>query len=419
MAIERVAGERHESYLEAELLRPLAMNDSTFAFVSQDGPHGDPRLAMGHFDGGAPQPTVPLHLRPAGQFTTTALDMGRFARFLISDGQGDGKRLVASDLLRAMGRPTTTEAVSAGLDVGYARGLNTRDRHGVVANCHVGTTVGFRANFCLFPKEQKAFFVAMNADVETADYDRFDALLIQILGIPIATPASVAAPPSTIRDWQGVYVLTPNRMEAFAYFDRVLNSATVTWNGSQLDLKPFQGARRSLLPMGGWLFRKAEKTLASHVLLVSHDARQVISDGFRSCERAGWWRMAVLWGSLFAGIIGLLYLMSYGAIQLSRRRLRYADPLFIAALASIALFLPLPFFASQSFLQLGDLTTASALLALVTAVLPLAMLVGLWHSYRRTEVDRSTLVERLAMLSVLQWCIVLAFWQSLPLLLWA
>jgi uncharacterized membrane protein len=93
--------------------------------------------------------------------------------------------------------------------------------------------------------------------------------------------------------------------------------------------------------------------------------------------------------------------------------------LFIAALASIALFLPLPFFASQSFLQLGDLTTASALLALVTAVLPLAMLVGLWHSYRRTEVDRSTLVERLAMLSVLQWCIVLAFWQSLPLLLWA
>nr|WP_146204224.1 serine hydrolase domain-containing protein [Massilia glaciei] len=44
--IESVTGERYESYLEAHLLRPLGMLESSFSFVTQAGPRGDPRLAM-------------------------------------------------------------------------------------------------------------------------------------------------------------------------------------------------------------------------------------------------------------------------------------------------------------------------------------------------------------------------------------
>ena len=45
MVIESVTGERYEAWLERELLAPLQMRDSTFAFTSQQGPDRDPRLA--------------------------------------------------------------------------------------------------------------------------------------------------------------------------------------------------------------------------------------------------------------------------------------------------------------------------------------------------------------------------------------
>lgn len=420
MVMEHVTGERYEQYLDAHLLRPLGMHHSTFRFVSQAGSHADTRLAMGHFEGGATQAAVPLYLRPAGQFTTSAQDMGRFARFLMSDGEIDGKPFIASHLLRAMGRPTTTEAASAGLvDAGYGLGLNSRDRHGVLGNCHIGTTVGFRANFCLFPEAQKAFFVAMNADVETANYDRFDALLVRELGIAASTPTRKESPPSGIGGWQGVYVLAPSRTESFAYLDRVLNFATVRWDGRQLHLNPFQGATRFLLPVGGWLFRAEDRTWASHILLVSDDARRVISDGFRSYEKISLWRMVPLWVSLIAGLAGLAYLILFGIVRVLRRRLTSADPLLVPFLAAVALLLPIPLFFGQSFLQLGDLTPASALLAFVTGMLPLAMIFGLWRSFDQAATVRSMPWNRLAMLGVLQWCVVLAFWGLIPLRLWS
>jgi CubicO group peptidase (beta-lactamase class C family) len=106
------------------------MRQSTFRFVTQEGPHADVRLALGHFEDGATQPAVPLYLRPAGQFTTIASDMALFALFLMGNGAIDGRPFIAPHLLRAMGRPTTTEAALAGLDAGYGLGLNSRDRHG-------------------------------------------------------------------------------------------------------------------------------------------------------------------------------------------------------------------------------------------------------------------------------------------------
>lgn len=419
MVIEQVTEERYEHYLDVHLLRPLNMHESTFQFVSQEGKHQDVRLAMGHFEGGVTQPVVPLYLRPAGQFTTTAADMARFARFLMSHGDISGKVFIHAHLLRAMGTPTTTEAALAGLsNAGYGLGLNTRDRHDVIGNCHTGTTVGFRANFCLFPQEQKAFFVAMNADVEKADYRRFDDLLVQKLGVATLLPARKQPLSIDVTDWQGTYVLAPNRTESFAYLDRLLNFAIVQWDGQQLHLRPFQGAAMSLLPVGAGLFRAEDRVGASHVLLVSDDSEQIISDGFRSYKKVSLWLMVPFWCSLIAGMVGLCFLILCGIIRLLRRRLSSKDPLLIPFLASIALFLPVPLFFNQSFLQLGDLTPASGLLAVVTGLLPLAMIFGLWRSFGSSVTDRNMMVDRMAMFGVLQWCVVLAFWGLTPLRLW-
>ena len=419
MVIEAVAGERYETYLDAHLLRPLGMHRSSFQFISQTGAQADPRLAMGHFENGATQPAVAAWLRPAGQFTTTAADMALLARFLMGNGEIEGVPFIDQQLLRNMSRPSTTEAVTAGLEAGYGLGLSRRDRHGVVGRCHVGTTVGYRANLCLFPEEQKAFIVSMNADTETADYERFDVLLIRALGVKAAERSTPAHPPAGIAEWEGIYALVPNRMESFAYLDLALNFATVRWDGVQLHLKPFQASARSLTPTGGMLLRSNDRTADSHALLTTADGTPVITDGFRSYEKISVWRIGLVWASLAVGVLGLVYLLVAGLVRLSRRSLRPKRAIFVPFMATMALGIPIPLLLAQSFLQLGDLTPASAALAIVTGVLPLAMIVGLCRAVREGAAGRHAVLDMVAMVAVLQWTIVLAVWGLVPLRLWA
>ena len=94
MVIEAVSGQRYDRYLDAHLLQPLGMRDSTFGFVTQTGPEADPRLAMGHFERGVTHPAVRNYLPSADRLTTTAADMARFAVFLMGDGGIDGRPFI-------------------------------------------------------------------------------------------------------------------------------------------------------------------------------------------------------------------------------------------------------------------------------------------------------------------------------------
>ena len=419
MVIEAVTGERYESYLDRHLLAPLGMTDSTFQFVTQAGHRGDVRLAMGHFEDGVPHPAVPTYLRPASQFTTTPGDMARFARFLLGDGTTGGERFVDPELLRAMGRPSLTDSARAGLEAGYALGLGQRDRHGAVGFCHGGNTVGYRAMLCLYPEERRAFFVSLNADSETADYARIDALLVRALQLPVRDVVARGLAPRDVADWTGLYVPSPSRFQAFAYLDHVVGFATVGWDGMHLRLKPFQSNGRQLIPVGGRLFRADDRLRASHVLLHARDGTRAISDGFQTWRKIEWRHLVPLWLSLVAGLLGLGYLFVTGLARIARGRLDASHPMVVPFVATAALLLPIPFFVSQSFLALGDVTTGSVTCAVVTGLLPLALAIGLVRGYRRGLGSTWARLDALAMAAALQWTLVLAAWGLLPLKLWA
>lgn len=419
MAIEAVVGERYERYLERELLRPLGMRDSSFGYVTQAGAGADRRLAMGHFEDGRAHPTIPVYLRPAVQFSTTATDMARFARFLMSDGRIGGKPYLDPTLLRSMGRPHGTEAARAGLGVGYALGLVTRDRHGAVGRCHGGSTVGYRAMLCLFPKQQRAFFLAVNTDSETADYGALDRRLIEALALPATAPAPTRPTSLSLQDWEGHYVPSPNRFAAFAWLDTTLGFVRLRREGEGLRLLPFQGKSTALTPLGGALFRAEDRLVASHALLTSADGDLVVTTGTQSYQRIALWKLLALWTSLAAGGAGLLWLLLGGSTRAALRRLRLRDPAFVPWLATLALLLPLPFLYRQSFLQLGDLTWGSGLLTAVTCVLPAALLFGLWRYLRLRPAGAVAGLDAMAMLALLQWTLVLGVWGLWPLRLWA
>lgn len=429
MVVEAVTGERYEAWLRAQLLQPLGLHDSSFFFTTQAGPAADPRLAMGHLEQGRAEPAVPSALRPAGQFTTTAADMARLARFLMGDGRVDGRPFIDPALLAAMGRPEGTEAARAGLAVGYGLGLVTRDRHGVVGRCHGGSTLGFRAMLCLFPSSQQAFFVAVNADVEGASYNGVDALLVRALGPSTALPATVEARAPALVDpsaWLGWYEPSPNRFASLAWVDATFGVARLHDEGGPV-WTPLGGAPLPLSPSAGALLRAPDRLLASHALIVADDgAERTVSTGLQTWRQVPLGVLLLRWASALAAALGAGWLLvGGGARWVAARARRHGPPpshLGIAVAGAGSLLLPMPLFLAQPFLRMGDLTAASGLLAVVTAVLPLATAIALarllvaqrgqrWHPLAWADLA--------AMLGVLQGAAVLAAWGLLPLRLWA
>ncbi len=416
MVIEAVSGQRYDRYLDTRLLAPLGMRDSTFGFVTQTGPGADARLAMGHFEHGVTQAATPNYVPSAAQLTTTAADIARFAAFLMGDGSLGGRPFIDPRLMAQLGTPTGTEAVRAGLMTGHGHALVGRDRHGQLGYCHPGTTVGFNAMLCVYPGQRKAFFVAVNTDSETADYDRLNKLLIAALDLKPAAPAvKPGAPADDIAEWLGIYVPAMHKIGNLAWTDIVFNFMQVSRDGGKLRLAPFQGKPTVLTPTGGRLFTQAGRLDNSHVLLIGDDGRRIVSDGIRNYAKANMALFAGLWASLAIGLLGFAYVVTVGCWRRLRRQPWARDPLVVPLMGVLALALPAPLFYLQSFLRMGELTMASGALAVVTAALPVTLVVGLVMQWRG---GRRHVADTLALSAGLQCALVLAAWGMLPLMLW-
>jgi CubicO group peptidase (beta-lactamase class C family) len=419
MIVESVVGERYETYLDEYVLEPLGMVNSTFTFTTQVGENADLTLAWGHVDDGSRYAAAPVFLRPAGQFTSTTADLAKFAQFLLSDGALDDQVFVDVALMRSRGHPSTTEAANNGLVAGYALGLGRRDRHGVVGYCHGGNVVGFVAMLCIFPEEHKAFAYSVNTDSETADYGRLERLFVGALQIDNAAPPQTVSLVSDISQWHGRYVLNPNRFQMFKYLDTVFGAINISAAGDMLSMTALQQGPRQLRPTGIRIYSASNRTTSSHVLLRGDAGEYLISDGFRTYEKVSSMYLLAHWVSVFLGLIGMAWLLLAGAMSLIRYRSdairRPEAPAFIAI---ALLFLPIPFFMTQSFMALGDFTLASALLAAVTLLLPLGMFVTVLLANKTCNGSRINRLHGLSAVFVLQWCAVLIAAGMLPLRLW-
>lgn len=416
LIIEKITQEPYENYLDRNLLNSLGMNNSTFQFVSQKGKNAEQNLAMGHFDDGITQENLPMLLRPAGQFVTTASDMAILAWFLMSDGTIDDKSFIKKELLNQIGNPVSTESNKNGLNSGYKFGLSYRDRYGVIGYFHRGNIIGYRATFYLFPKQKKAFFISFNTDSETADYEKFNQVFIEYLGIEkIEKEKTDDNLPEKVEEYEGFYKLNPVQFKKFAYLDLLFNSIEVSEMENRLIIKSIQNDSYFLLPIGKNLFRKQDRVRASHVLYQKNNT-QLISDGLVTYEKVSGLYLGLMWLSLILGLLGIVIILIRGFYFLFKKKLRRGNQvLFIPFVSVVSLFMPIPFLLNQSFLNLGDLTIANLMLAIVTGILPLAMILGLMRIRR----NKSFLIEVLGMLFVLQWAIVLIFWNIIPFKLWS
>ncbi|MBB2147924.1 serine hydrolase domain-containing protein [Pedobacter gandavensis] len=420
MVIEAITRQRYEEYLDTYVLKPIGMAESTFGFVSQLGKNADPRLAMGHLDHMQTQPASPMYLRPAGQFTTTAYDMGIFLKFLMTNGNLRGYSFIRKDLLATMGNPDAeTESKQHGLEAGYAAGLMKRDRHQVIGLAHAGSIVGYHAMIYLFPKEKKAFFISHNMDSETADYEVFNKILLESLNLKKQEPDPRAVMPVDIKNWAGNYVAVRDQFKMFAYVDLLAGFVTLIPGNDHLVFSQLQKEDKILKPTRYHLFKVDDKISSSHVIYTDSMQNRRITDGFKTYKKISSLYLWTMYMSLIFGLLGLSYLFVLGWVKLLSNRKRFLhQAIGVPFLCILALLLPIPLFMMQHFTALGDITAASIALALVTTLLPIGLLFGLWRSINIKKEERSNGLTSLALIFSIQWVGMLIYWGMAPMLLW-
>ncbi|ESP91441.1 serine hydrolase domain-containing protein [Pseudoalteromonas luteoviolacea] len=412
MMIEKVAAERYEDYLLDQVLKPLKMHHSSFHFVDEH----DPILAIGHYENQVRQTPVSTVLRPAGQFVTTAPDMAKFLRFLLTEEHDTKSNFIAPQLLSLMSTPQETESVKHGLKIGQGLVLSGRDRHDVFGACRPGSAYGYNAYLCIFPEQNKAYFWAVNTDNESAKLDKLNQLFIEQLDLEPAKLAEREAPSVQNPEIEGVYVLAPNKMVHFALPDLMFHSVYLSQNEGQLTIRSLQTKDRVLLPLGDGIYRDKTRRTPSHVI---YEARgeQYLTDGFKTYSKISVVKFTLYWVSLSVGLLSFVYLLVVGLYKLVRFQTSQNRALVLPAINFIAFAVPIYLLGQQHYLQLGDKTLASLSLFVCSTLLPLSVLTASVLLIRqRTFKDIKYHV--FALLMFLQWYCVMFYWDFMPIALW-
>jgi CubicO group peptidase (beta-lactamase class C family) len=419
LIIEKITQQRYEDYLDENLLKPLEMSNSTFHFVSQIGKYSNKNLAYGHFDNGKPVAALPMYLRPAGQFTTTAEDIGKFLRFMMSDGIVNGKPFIAIDYLKAVGKQKGTDSYKNGVPHGDALGAYSRDRYGIVGIAKNGNTLGFSAMIYLFPMEKKAFFIAYNTDSETANYDLFNPILVNHLNLstqPFINSEKIIE--NEINNWNGYYIPVITKVQPFGLLDYVFSHTKVETSKTGALLSPFQGKNKVLIYQGKFLFSMRDRTNVSHSFYKSAEKDLFITDGIKTIKKVSGLKILCIASSLFLGLLGLVYVFIHGCKNLIKHKLAYRKlPMFWSFVAILTLIVSIILFVNQPFMNLGDNTISNYFLAFSTLLLPILSVFTLFLIVKEQKKYLQT-SSFWAVIFVLQFCVILIANKLIPVILW-
>jgi len=122
--IEVTSGQPYDEFVTERILRPLAMNDSTYHLTDEQ----QARLAKLYKHSGDPQVLVPAERwggagtadcvpNPSGGLFSTAHDMFRFYQTILNGGELDGQRIVSQDAVKQM-----TTVQTGNLKTGFTPG---------------------------------------------------------------------------------------------------------------------------------------------------------------------------------------------------------------------------------------------------------------------------------------------------------
>ena len=158
------SGMPFSQYVQAKLLDPLGMKDSTLEVRRI---RSTSTRAIGHEMGELLRPAVDFLLIPSGGVWATATDMARYLHFHINSGALDGNRLLQESLAETMYAPSSKPAQNAYQDSSYALGITVNTRNGARHFQHGGGGWGFNSSMVWYPELKLGAVVLCNADLNS------------------------------------------------------------------------------------------------------------------------------------------------------------------------------------------------------------------------------------------------------------
>jgi hypothetical protein len=157
--VERVSGEKFESYIENHILKPLGMTNSTFEQPLP--PQLAPQMSKGYINASKkPRDFEFVQAAPAGALSTTAADMTRFMLAFLQDGSVDGVAILKPETVRQMEtRQFELHPMINGLGMTFME----YSMDPVHAIGHGGDTVYFHSDTVLVPDQHVGYFISYNS----------------------------------------------------------------------------------------------------------------------------------------------------------------------------------------------------------------------------------------------------------------
>jgi CubicO group peptidase (beta-lactamase class C family) len=177
-----------EDAIAGRIFKPLRMSGSDTSVREMQRATDFSRGYEIDLDTHQPQllPTRDLtNIAPAGAINSSADDMARWLRFLLSGGVIDGKRLVSQRRFDEL----ITRQVPLGPSSGYAFGWLISDWHGHVIVSHAGGIDGFNAYVALMPDRRLGYVLLTNVSSSPLDAT-VGELIWSALGDPKAAASS-------------------------------------------------------------------------------------------------------------------------------------------------------------------------------------------------------------------------------------
>ena len=281
--VEDIAGMPYEEFLQTRILGPLGMGATTYseATARDDQP---PLSRSYRVQGGVAHPAFRIDIGsfgPAGSLASTAADMARFMRFLMSDGELDGARLLAPDTMSQM-RTRLFDDRPEGADM--AHGLIARPMFGTTVYGHGGGLNEFLSNLVVIPELQIGVFVSQNGGARMSLPFLAPDLILGHLAAEagLAAPEPQAVPDAAERaqEAEGRYISNRRAFTGSAQFVTALEGFSVTAlpDGAILAPAPLLGTMLRYDPVAPDIWQDAR---GERLLLIRDEGGRVlrIADG--------------------------------------------------------------------------------------------------------------------------------------------
>jgi CubicO group peptidase (beta-lactamase class C family) len=377
LIVEKISGQRFETYAQSRLFGPIGMTTATFL----QPPDPLKAVTLYHRDGKSPYPYREIIFNEAGSVNASAKDMAAYLMFYLQRG---GSVMSPATIAR-IETPTRSFGSREGLGIGYGLYNTGGLIDGLVYRGHDGSIDGASSSFTYLTSHGTGYFYSTSSQNGPAISEIEQALRAYISAdiTRNALPAK-SAMPADAATYAGWYELVSPREQWMYFFERLVRLSKLDVTADGVHLKGVSRQELDLVPAGGRTLRFANAPVATSALVAPNSEGQFIVIDSRIMQRIPTWQAYVEIGLVawvvLAFVVVVLYAPFWLITSMFKRWRRPQElplkllPLF--AIASVFVYFVTMVRAGEDYVDLlGRLTLVSATTYLCTIAFAL---VSLW-----------------------------------------